>query len=131
VTGNRLSPLTWATALDDDLGRFGCQDPDCPDHAQRGHGNLTVCMRYGKHNRRPLYGQAGKARFPPRRGTPRFGSRLADDKAQAVLAHRADGGGARPASRLVQVGTNTVVRYALRAGGHARPLHDELGAFPP
>ena len=32
----------------DDLSRFCCQDPDCPDHGKRGHGNLTVCGRYGK-----------------------------------------------------------------------------------
>jgi hypothetical protein len=29
-------------------------------------------------------------------------------------------------SRLVGVNKNTVVRYCLRAGGHAQQLHDEL-----
>jgi hypothetical protein len=33
-------------AMDDRTG-FGCQNTDCPDYGQRGHGNLTVSMRYG------------------------------------------------------------------------------------
>ena len=32
----------------DDLARFCCQNPDCPDHGCRDLGNLTVCGRYGK-----------------------------------------------------------------------------------
>jgi hypothetical protein len=32
---------------------------------------------------------------------------------------------------LVGVNKNTVVRYCLRAGEHARQLHDELVAFSP
>jgi transposase-like protein len=117
--------------MEDDLGRFCCQNPDCPDSGQRGHGNLSVCMRYGKSNRRLLYCKTCKARFSERKGTPLFDSRLADDKAKAVLAHLADGCGVRQTSRLVQVGKNTVLRYALRAGGHARQLHDELVGFSP
>ena len=59
------------------------------------------------------------------------GDGFGDDKAQAVLAHLADGCGVRQTSRLTGVGTNTVTRYALRAGGHARQLHDELVGFSP
>jgi transposase-like protein len=117
--------------MDDDLSLFCCQNPACPDHGQRGKGNLTVCARYGKHQRRLLYCKACKARFSERKGTPLFDSRLPDDKALAVLAHLADGCGTRQTSRLVRVGTNTVARYALRAGGHARRLHDELAALSP
>jgi transposase-like protein len=117
--------------MDDDLSRFCCQNPACPDHGQRGKGNLTVCARYGKHQRRLLYCKACKARFSERKGTPLFDSRLPDDKALAVLAHLADGCGTRQTSRLVKVGTNTVIRYALRAGGHARQLHDELVGLSP
>jgi len=131
VTGNRLSPLIWTTAMDDDLSRFCCQNPDCPDYGQRDHGNLTVCMRYGQHNRRLLYCKTCKARFSERKGTPLFDSRLPDDKAQAVLAHLADGCGVRQTSRLVGVNRNTVLRFGLQAGGHARQLHDELVAFSP
>jgi len=117
--------------MDDDLSRFCCQNPACPDHGQRGQGNLTVCARYGKHQRRLLYCKSCKARFSERKGTPLFDTRLPDDKARAVLAHLADGCGIRQTSRLVGVGTNTVIRYGLRAGGHARQLHDELVGFSP
>jgi transposase-like protein len=117
--------------MDDDLGRFCCQNPGCPEYGRRGHGNLTVCARYGPHHRRLLYCRRCKARFSERKGTPLFDTRLPDDKARAVLAHLADGCGVRQTSRLVQVGKNTVLRYAARAGGHARQLHDELVAFSP
>jgi len=115
----------------DDLSRFCCQNPACPDYGQRGQGNLTVCARYGKQQRRLLYCKTCKARFSERKGTPLFDSRLPDDKAKAVLAHLADGCGVRQISRLVGVGKNTVLRYGLRAGGHARQLHDELVGFSP
>jgi transposase-like protein len=117
--------------MDDDLGRFCCLNPGCPDHGQRGHGNLTACARYGRHNRRLLYCKTCKARFSERKGTPLFDSRLPDDKAIALLAHLADGCGTRQTSRLARVGKNTVARYALRAGGHARRPHDELVALSP
>jgi transposase-like protein len=117
--------------MGDDLSRFRCLNPQCPDHGRRGHGNLTVCMRYGRHRRRLLYCRTCKARFSERKGTPLFDTRLPDGKALAVLEHLADGCGVRQTSRLVRVGTNTVVRYALRAGGHARQLHDELAGLSP
>jgi transposase-like protein len=119
------------TAMDEDLSRFCCQSPACPDHGKRGHGNLTVCMRYGKHHRRLLYCRSCKARFSERKGTPLFDTRLSDDKALAVLAHLADGCGVRQTGRLVGVGNNTVIRYGLLAGDHARQLHDELVGFSP
>jgi transposase-like protein len=115
----------------DDLSRFCCQNRACPAYGQRGQGNLTICARYGKQQRRLLYCKTCKARFSERKGTPLFDSRLSDDKARAVLAHLADGCGIRQTSRLVGVGKNTVTRYGLRAGGHARQLHDELVGFSP
>ena len=96
--------------MNDELTRFCCQNPDCPDHGQRGQGNLTVCARYGPHQRRLLYCRTCKARFSERKGTPLFDSRLSDDKALAVLAHLADGCGVRQTSRLTGVGKNTVIR---------------------
>jgi LacI family transcriptional regulator len=117
--------------LADNLTNFCCLNPDCADHGRRGHGNLTVCARYGKHQRRLLYCTTCKARFSERKGTPFFQSRLPDAKALAVLEHLADGCGVRQTSRLVKVGKNTVTRFALCAGGHARQLHDELVGFSP
>jgi LacI family transcriptional regulator len=61
--------------MPEDLSRFCCQNPDCPDHGRRGAGNLTVCARYGKdQRRRMLYCRSCKARFSERKGTPLFGS---------------------------------------------------------
>jgi LacI family transcriptional regulator len=115
----------------DDLAAFCCQNPRCPDAGQRGHGNLTVCARYGKHHRRLLYCRSCKARFSERKGTPLFDTRLPDDQVVAVLHHIAEGCGVRQTARLVGVSKDTVVRYSLKAGDHAARLHDELVAFSP
>ena len=115
----------------DDLGAFCCQNARCPDAGKRGHGNLTVCARYGKHQRRLLYCRTCKARFSERKGTPLQGSRLPDDRVVAVLHHIAEGCGVRQTARLTGVSNDTVVRYSLKAGDHAAQLHDELVAFSP
>jgi transposase-like protein len=92
---------------------------------------LTVCARYGRHQRRLLYCKACKARFSERKGTPLFDTRLPEAQVVAVLAHIAEGCGVRKTGRLVGVNKDTVVRYSLLAGQHARQLHDELVAFSP
>jgi transposase-like protein len=115
----------------DDLSLFCCQNSDCPDHGQRDHGNLTVCGRYGPHQRRLLYCKTCKARFSERKGTPLFEARLPPDTIRALLEHLADGCGIRQTARLVGVSKDTVIRYAALAGEHAEQLHDELVAFSP
>ena len=115
----------------DDLSRFCCQNGDCLDYGKRGQGNLTVCMRYGRQQRRLLYGKTCKARFSERKGTPLFDTRLPAEQVVSVLAHIAEGCGVRKTSRLVGVNKDTVVRYSLLAGQHAQQLHDELVAFSP
>jgi transposase-like protein len=100
----------------DDLDRFCCQNPECPDYGQRGRGNLTVCMRYGRQQRRLLYCRTCKDRFSERKGTPLFDARLPEDKVVAALQHVAEVVGVRQTSRLVGVSKDTVVRYSLRAG---------------
>jgi hypothetical protein len=80
----------------DDLTPFCCLNPDCSDHGQRGHGNLTVTMRYGPNQaRRLLRCSTCTARFSERKGTPLFDARLPPDTAVAVLAHVAEGVGTR------------------------------------
>ena len=116
----------------EDLSRFCCQNPDCPDHGRRGAGNLTVCARYGKDKqRRMLYCRTCKARFSERKGTPLFGSQLTEEQAASIFEHLAERNGVRATARLVKVNRNTVVRYSRLAGDHARRLHDELVAFSP
>jgi transposase-like protein len=117
--------------MDDDLSRFCCHNEHCADCGRRGHGNLTVCGRYGPHRRRLLYCRTCKARFSERKGTPLFDARLTPEQAAAVLAHIAEGVGVRKTARLVGVSKDTVLRYCVRAGAHAQQLHDELVAFSP
>jgi hypothetical protein len=119
-------------AMAADLSRYCCQNPHCPEHGQRGLGNLTVCGHYGKTQPiRLLYCRTGKARFSERKGTPLFGCGLPTDKALDVIGHLADRTGVRATARRVGVTPNTVVRYARRVGEHAQQLHDELVAFSP
>ena len=116
----------------DDLSRFCCLNPDCPDHGRRGHDNLAVRAHYGPAKaRRLLYCKTCKRRFSERKGTPLFGCQLPDEKATAVLAHVNDGCGVRQTSRLVGVNRNTVTRLSRVAGEHAKAAHDELVAFSP
>jgi LacI family transcriptional regulator len=119
------------TEMDDDLGRFCCQNTGRPKYGQRGAGNRTVCARYGAHRRRLLYCRACKQRFSQRKGTPLFQARLPDEKALDVLAHLADDCGVRRTARPTGTDKDTVARYALRAGPHARRLHAELVRLSP
>ena len=115
----------------DDLTRFCCLNPNCPDHGKRGHGNLTVPMRYGPNQTRLLRCSTCQVRFSERKGTPLFDARLPSDTLTAVLGHVAEGLGTRKTARLTGVHPDTVTRYIRLAGDHAEQLHDELVAFSP
>jgi hypothetical protein len=60
-----------------------------------------------------------------------FGTRLPHPQALAVFQHLHDGCGIRQTARLTGVDKDTVVRYAVQSGTHARQSHDELVAFSP
>ena len=113
----------------DDLNAFCCQNSDGPDFGQRGRGNPTVCGRYGRYQRRLLYCKTCKARFSERKGTPRFDTRLPEDKVVAVLHPIAEGCGIRQTGRLVGVSKDTVIRYSVQAGSHALASTD-VGSGP-
>ena len=116
----------------DDLARFCCQNAECSEYGQRDAGNLSVCDRYGPNKeRRMLYCATCKGRFSERKGTPLFGARLPEKDIVSILAHIDEGCGVRKTGRLTGVNKNTVVRYSLLAGQHAKDLHDELVAFSP
>src|SRR5258705_5858379 len=111
----------------DDLSRFCCLNPDCPEYGKRGAGNLTVTGRYGPdRRRRMLRCRTCRARFSERKGTPLFDTRLPADTAVSVLAHIAEGVGVRKTSRLVGVHPDTVTRFSALAADHAQQLHDDL-----
>ena len=116
----------------DDLSRFCCLNLECPEHGERGAGNLTVTARYGPGGqRRMLRCRACKARFSERKGTPLFDSRLAPEQGESVLEHIAEGCGVRQTGRLCRVNRGTVGRLSRLAGAQARDLHDELVALSP
>ncbi len=116
----------------DNLSRFCCLDPECPDYGKRGAGNLSVCNRYGANKQyRMLRCATCKARFCERKGTPLFRACLPQEKILSILAHIDEGCGVRKTGRLVGVNKDTVVRYSKLAGEHAKNLHDELVAFSP
>ena len=116
----------------DDLARFCCLNPDCPDHGVRGGGNLSVRGHDGKADTiRFLRCRSCGDRFSERKGTPLFHSHLTREKAIAVLEHVADGCGVRQTERLVGVHRDTVTRYIRKAGDHARAAPDELVALSP
>jgi LacI family transcriptional regulator len=125
------SIIFWSMVMDD-LSRFCCLNPACPDVGKRAAGNLTVCGSYGKHETfRLLYCRTCRARFGERKGTPLFNSRLPSAKSLSVLEHVAEGCGVRQTSRLLKVNRGTVGRLCKMAGGQAKALHDELVAFSP
>jgi LacI family transcriptional regulator len=116
----------------EDLSAFCCQTPSCPDYGKRGAGNLSVCDRIGKDRQyRLLRCRSCKARFSERKGTVFFGSRMPPGKVVSILAHVQEGVGMRKTGRLVGVKEDTVIRYARRAGEHAKAAHDELVAVSP
>jgi hypothetical protein len=116
----------------EDLSRFCCQTALCAASGQRGGGNLTVGMRYGRGKcLRLLYCRLCHARFSERKGTPLFQARLSAAKVESVLAHITEGCGVRKTGRLVGVNRETVARYAVLAGTPAQALHDELVAVSP
>lgn len=116
----------------DDLSRFCCLNSLCADYGTRDAGNLTVCMRYGKHKHlRLLYCRSCRDRFSERKGTPLFQAHLPEEKCVSILEHIAEGCGVRKTSRLVGVNRSTVTRYSVLAGNHAQAVHDELVAFSP
>ncbi len=49
----------------------------------------------------------------------------------SLLKHVCESCGVRKTSRLVGVHRDTVTRYSLAAGEHAKALHDELVALSP
>jgi transposase-like protein len=116
----------------DDLSRFYCQNPECPEHGKRGLGNLYVRDHYGEdQSRRLLCCRICDERFSENKGTPLFGSKLSPEKCLSILEHLSEGCGVRQTARLVKVDRKTVGRLSRKAGGHAKALHDELVAFSP
>ena len=128
---HRLLEPNISTSMDD-LARFCCLNPSCPDCGKRGGTNLAVRGRLGAQKQyRILRCRTCEARFSERKGTPLYRSHLPEEKAVSILEHRNEGCGVRQTERLVKVHRDTVMRYGRLAGLHAKDAHDELVAFSP
>ncbi len=116
----------------DDVSRFCCLNPSCPDHGLRGGSNLGIHCRYGTMKQsRILECRTCKTRFSERKGTPYYRSHLREEKADSILEHLNEGCGIRQTGRLVKVHRDTVMRFGRLAGHHASDVHDEVVAFSP
>ena len=88
--------------------------------------------RYGPgKSKRMLRCRTCKARSTERRGPPLSDARLPAEKVESVLEHIAEGCGVLQTGRLCKVAPNTVARYGILAGSHARAAHDELVGLSP
>ena len=56
---------------------------------------------------------------------------MPEEQIASVMEHIGESCGVRKTSRLVGVHRDTVTRYSMLAGEHAKDLHDELVAFSP
>src|SRR5947207_4065411 len=118
--------------MPEDLSRFCCLNERCSDHGKRGTGNLTVCARYGKDKqRRMLYCRSCKARFSERKGTPLFGSQLAEEQALSIFEHLADRNGVRATARLVKDTSKPRPPYPPLAAVPAARPHASWGRVSP
>src|SRR5882672_12772399 len=86
-----------------------------------GKASLCACCTAG-----PV-----KHGFRSGKGPPLFGAKLETATIVAGLDHVSEGCGVRKTSRLTGVHRDTVIRYSLLAGVHAKDLHDVLVAFSP
>lgn len=94
--------------MPDDLFPLCCRNPD---HGRRGHENLTVCGRYGKHQHiRLLYSRFCKVWFSESGGTPLFSYGVPYKRVLALSQYPAKRIRVGATARLIGVRPNTVVR---------------------
>jgi transposase-like protein len=115
--------------MNDDLSRFSCQNPKCPDHGLRARGNLMVGYRYGKDKQhRMLKCLTCRYRFSERKGSLLFGSQLSEEKATSLLLDLVGRGNVHATAKVIGVNPNTAFRYSRLAREHAQQVHDEFAA---
>ena len=110
-----------------DWSAFACPNPDCPSYGQQGQGNLRPHGWSSKaRNIRCLRCTTCGHSFSERAGTPLYRTQLPEQTVLQVSQHLVEGTGLRATGRLCGVSLNTVLRFARRAGDHARQFHDQL-----
>jgi hypothetical protein len=114
------------------IERFFRHNSACPDHGQRGQGNVYFRGWSGRGQQiRMVYCRTCKRSFSERKGTALERSQLPPETVVAVLDHVREGCGIRATRRLTGVSRDTIARCLARAGDQSPGLHDELVAFSP
>ena len=115
-----------------DLRRCCCQNTSCVAYGSFDAGNLTTSGYVDKHKtiRLLLCKTCGK-RFSSRKGTVFFRARMPSAEVVNILNHVQEGCGMRQTGRLTGHKEDTVIRYARKAGQHAKALHERVVAFSP
>ena len=115
-----------------DLSQFCCQNPRCIAYGASSAGNLTTSGFVDKAKTiRLLRCKTCHRRFTSRKGTVFYRSHLPPDEVVNILNHVTEGCGMRQTGRLTHHKEDTVIRYARKAGAHARLLHQKRVAFSP
>lgn len=108
-----------------DLNTLACVNEECHRFNQPGLGNLTVRKVYGKDGIRLLRCRECIEEFSERRGTALFNTKIAEERAEAVIEHLDEGCSVSGTARLVKVSKDAVARLLRVAGRHAQNFHDE------
>ena len=108
-----------------DLATLACVNAACQQLRQRGQDNLVIRKVYGHDRMRLLRCRACGKEFSERRGTAFFNTKIAEEKAAAVINHLDEGCSVRATARFVQVAKATVTRLLPVTGRHAQRFHEQ------
>lgn len=107
-----------------DLNTLACVNEECHMFSQPGADNLVIRKVYGHDNIRFLRCRQCGEEFSERRGTALFNTKIAEERAEAVIEHLDDGCSVSGTARLVKVSKDAVSRLLRVAGRHAKKFHD-------
>jgi len=106
------------------LAPLACGNPACQRCRLTGQDTLTVRKVYGQDHLRLLRCRTCGEECSARRGPAWFHTKVAEERAAAVVDHWGAGGGGRATARLVHVAQDTVARLLRMAGRQAERCHD-------
>lgn len=89
---------------------FFCPNDLCSNFGKKGMGNVVVCDKYGKDNRRLLKCKTCNFKFSERRNTFFFGLHTEESKIKEVIIYLLDGKSFREAAVTAGIDKDTVLR---------------------
>lgn len=96
----------------------------CTLYGQPGLNNLTIRKTYGQDAIRYLRCSCCGEEFSERKRTALWNTKVAEEKAQAVADHLAEGCSLTATARLAKVHPSVVRRLSQEVGEHAEAFHD-------